>query len=300
MRFLPGRRVSVWSASVLAKRLFVQAISAALSNGNLPGWLTGRLYQGSTKSVCVPGLNCYSCPGALGACPVGSWQSAMSGAVPRFPLYVLGLLLLFALAFGRTVCGWLCPFGLVQDVLHRVPVPKLERKPWMRSLARLRWAMLALTAVGAYLMYLATGTGKPLFCAWICPAGTLEGALPLLALRPEIFASAGWLTIWKGALLAIFLLAMTTIYRPFCRFLCPLGLWYGFWNRLALFGVAVDEAKCVHCGRCAAVCPMDADIAGDAHCISCGRCLPACPTSAISFRHADRKKVQNEHGGDSQ
>ena len=281
----------------MVKRIAVQAAAAALANGNLPGWLTGRLYRGPLKSVCVPGLNCYSCPGALGACPVGSWQSAMSGVYPKFPLYVLGLLLLFALAFGRMICGWLCPFGLVQDILHRVPVPKLGKKSWMRPLTRFRWGMLFLAGVGAYLAYLAVGTGKPLFCAYVCPAGMLEGALPLMTLRSELFHAAGRLTVWKCAILAVFLIAMTAVYRPFCRFACPLGLWYGFWNRMAIFGVAVDEASCVHCGRCAAICPMDAKIAGDAHCISCGKCVNECPTAAISFRKFGTENVENNKGG---
>ena len=288
----------------MVKRIAVQAIATVLANGNLPGWLTGRLYRGPLKTACVPGLNCYSCPGALGACPVGSWQSAMSGVYPKFPFYVLGLLLLFALAFGRMICGWLCPFGLVQDLLHRVPVPKLGKRSWMRPLTRFRWVMLILAGAGAYLAFLVTGTGKPLFCAYICPAGMLEGALPLMALRPELFQAAGWLTAWKGAILAVFLIAMTAVYRPFCRFVCPLGLWYGFWNRLALFGVAVDESACVHCGRCASICPMDAEIAGDAHCISCGRCVTACPTAAISFRRfgtiETNEKVGNNEGGNGQ
>ena len=288
----------------MVKRIAVQAIATVLANGNLPGWLTGRLYRGPLKTACVSGLNCYSCPGALGACPVGSWQSAMSGVYPKFPFYVLGLLLLFALAFGRMICGWLCPFGLVQDLLHRVPVPKLGKRSWMRPLTRFRWVMLILAGAGAYLAFLVTGTGKPLFCAYICPAGMLEGALPLMALRPELFQAAGWLTAWKGAILAVFLIAMTAVYRPFCRFVCPLGLWYGFWNRLALFGVAVDESACVHCGRCASICPMDAEIAGDAHCISCGRCVTACPTAAISFRRfgtiETNEKVGNNEGGNGQ
>ena len=145
--------------------------------------------------------------------------------------------------------------------------------------------------------YLAAGVGKPLFCAYVCPAGTLEGAIPLMALRPELFSAAGWLTVWKGALLAVLLIAMTAVYRPFCRFLCPLGLWYGFWNRLALFGVTVEAEKCVHCGRCAAVCPMDAEMAGDAHCISCGKCVNVCPTAAISFRKLGvGEKVQETEG----
>ena len=288
----------------MVKRIAVQAIATVLANGNLPGWLTGRLYRGPLKTACVPGLNCYSCPGALGACPVGSWQSAMSGVYPKFPFYVLGLLLLFALVFGRMICGWLCPFGLVQDLLHRVPVPKLGKRSWMRPLTRFRWVMLILAGAGAYLAFLVTGTGKPLFCAYICPAGMLEGALPLMALRPELFQAAGWLTAWKSTILAVFLIVMTAVYRPFCRFVCPLGLWYGFWNRLALFGVAVDESACVHCGRCASICPMDAEIAGDAHCVSCGRCVTACPTAAISFRRSGtietNEKVGNNEGGNGQ
>ena len=273
----------------MGRRFWVQAAAAALTNGNLPGWLTGRLYNGPLKAVCVPGLNCYSCPGALGACPVGSWQSSLSGSFPRVSAYVLGLLLLFALALGRVVCGWLCPFGWVQELLHRVPVPKLGKRPWMRPLTKLRWAMLGLVAVGPLAAFFATGTGKPLFCAYVCPAGTLEGALPLITLRPELFASTGWTLAWKIAVLVLLLFAMAAVYRPFCRFLCPLGLWYGFWNRFALCGVTVDAAKCVQCGRCAELCPMEAQIAGDPQCISCGKCVDACPVKAISFRRLQRK-----------
>ncbi len=166
----------------------------------------------------------------------------------------------------------------------------------MRPLARLRWAMLALVVLGPVAAYFLTGAGKPLFCAYVCPAGMLEGALPLMALRPELFAAAGRLTLWKGILLAATLLAAASVYRPFCRFLCPLGLWYGLWNRPAVLGIAVDEARCVRCGKCAALCPMDAELAGDAHCISCGRCVSSCPTGAIAFRRPGRAAGE---GGDA-
>lgn len=97
----------------MAKRTLIQILTAFLYNGNLPGFLNGRIWQGPSKSICVPGLNCYSCPGALGACPLGALQSSLSGVLLRFPFYVLGLMLLFGLLFGRTVCGWLCPFGFI-------------------------------------------------------------------------------------------------------------------------------------------------------------------------------------------
>ena len=122
----------------MGRRVIVEALSAALSNGYLSGWMTGRLYQGPLKTLCVPGLSCYSCPGAFFACPLGAWQSALSGAVPKFPVYVLGLLLLFAACFGRFICGWLCPFGFFQDLIHRLPFPKMKNRPWMASLSRLR------------------------------------------------------------------------------------------------------------------------------------------------------------------
>ena len=56
-------------------RLWIQIIFAALTNGYVNGFLQSKIYTGPTKAICVPGLNCYSCPGALGACPIGSLQA---------------------------------------------------------------------------------------------------------------------------------------------------------------------------------------------------------------------------------
>jgi len=268
----------------LVKRWLVQVAATLLSNGNFSGFLTGQLYRGVGKTLCVPGLNCYSCPGALGACPIGSLTGALSGVVLRIPFYVTGLLLMFGLLLGRFVCGWLCPFGFLQDLLYRLPTPKIGKSSFTQQLSRLRYVFLCFTLLGPLLLYIWTGIGESVFCKYICPAGTLEAALPLLVLQPQLFQAAGWITVLKTGFLAIFLLGMVFIYRPFCRFVCPLGAWYGLWNRLALLGVAVDVSRCTHCGRCSQVCPMDSRIAGDTGCISCGRCLPHCPEKAIAFR----------------
>ena len=269
----------------MAKRIYVQWLSALLCNGNLTGFAEGRIYQGEMKAVCLPGLNCYSCPGALGACPIGSLQSALSGTSLRFPFYVLGLLMAFGLLFGRMICGWLCPFGLFQELLYKIPVPKIGKSVWTRRLRYLKYAVgLLMVLLAPLVLYFFTGIGEPVFCKYFCPAGTAEAAIPLLSMNASLSAAAGWLTTWKFFILAAFLLTMLLVYRPFCRFFCPLGAWYGLFNRQALLGIVVDKKKCVQCGKCAVVCPSDVKIAGDAECISCGSCREICPAGAISFR----------------
>lgn len=279
----------------MVKRRIIQLISTLLCNLNLKGFATGRIYQGQLKTLCLPGLNCYSCPGAIGACPLGSLQSFVSGTVPRFPLYVAGWLLLMGLWLGRTVCGWLCPFGFIQELIYHTPLPKLGKSRTTRLLSRLKpvWGIL-LVLVIPLALWTVQGIGVPAFCKYLCPAGTLEASIPLLLLNAPLMKAAGWLTVWKFIVLAVFLLLMMVLYRPFCRFLCPLGAWYGCFNRHAALGITVDRNRCTACGHCAAICPMDIKIAGDRECISCGKCQHSCPSAAISFRqiHKNRKDEQ--------
>lgn len=263
----------------------MQAAVSFLHNPHLTNFLTGRIYRGPTKAACVPGLNCYSCPGAAGACPIGSLQSFLSGVSPRFPAYVLGAILLMGLTFGRFICGWLCPFGFVQELFYRLPGKKLGKSPLTQRLSRLKYVWSVFFVLVLPLIFWGvTGVGIPAFCKFICPAGTLEGAVPLLSTNTMLRSAAGAITVWKFTLLAVFLGLMIVIYRPFCRWFCPLGAAYGCCNRQAILGVAVDPQRCIHCGRCAKVCGMDTTIAGDRECISCGDCLKHCPTKAIYFR----------------
>lgn len=267
------------------KRRAVQFLTALLYNAHLPGFWQGRLYRGSLKSVCVPGLNCYSCPGALGACPLGALQSSLSGVFLRFPFYVLGLLILCGLLFGRLICGWGCPFGLIQELLHKIPSPKLRPGTITRRLSLLKYFIavifLLLLPLG---FYYAQGTGIPAFCKFICPAGTLEAGLPLALANSNIRNNLSWLFGWKMLLLAATIIAAVFIYRPFCSFICPLGAFYGFFNKLALFGITVEQNKCVGCDRCVQHCPMDCRAVGDRECICCGSCQKVCPTQAIRWR----------------
>ena len=268
----------------MGKRTFIQWCTALLYNANLPGFLQGRIYRGPVKSVCIPGLNCYSCPGAVGACPLGSLQSSFSGVILHFPYYVLGLIMLMGLFFGRLICGWACPFGLMQEILYKLPTPKIKLSPAVQRFTLLKYLITVIFLVVLPLgFYYVDGIGIPAFCKFICPAGTLEAALPLASVNAGIRRSLGALFSWKIVVLIVVLTASIFIYRPFCRFLCPLGAIYSLFNKLSAYGIKVDMEKCIGCDKCLHHCPMQCQRVGDRECINCGACAKVCPTKAISL-----------------
>ncbi len=268
-----------------SKRKLIQLYCALLYNANLKGFVTGNIYQGNTKQVCVPGLNCYSCPGAVGACPLGTLQGTFSADKSTW-FYVGGILLLYCLLFGRLICGWLCPFGLVQELVYKIKTPKLKKSPVTRALSFLKYAILAFFVVIVPILYALRDVPLPAFCKYICPAGTLEGGIGLLSnkVNESYFRMLGPLFTWKFLLMVSILVACVFVFRLFCRFLCPLGALYGLFNRISLFGVKVDEPKCTHCNLCVGHCKMDIRKVGDAECIGCGECVSVCPTNAIHFK----------------
>ena len=275
-----------WLLHRPTKRRLIQLYAALLFNANLKGFKTGRIYQGPVKNLCAPGINCYSCPGAVAACPMGALQNALSDSGKTVPYYVVGIILLYGLLFGRWICGFLCPFGLVQDLLHKIKTPKLGKNRVTRVLSYFKYAVLAFFAVLFPLIYAGYEFPLPGFCKYICPAGTLEGAVGLLS-NPEnenMLGMLGPLFTWKFLLMVIFLVGSVFIYRFFCRFFCPLGALYGLFNRISLVGVKLDREACTDCGLCVGKCKMDIRRVGDQECIQCGECISACPTVAIQWK----------------
>ena len=132
------------------------------------------------------------------------------------------------------------------------------------------------------------GMGDPYFCKYICPQGVLEGALPLAAANESIRAALGALFTRKLIILIAVVVLSVLFFRPFCKWICPLGAFYALMNKVSLLGIQVDTSKCVSCGKCARTCQMDVDITkspNDTECIRCGKCIRACPTQAIRFRY---------------
>ena len=266
-------------------RTLIQGAVTVLTNAHLDGFLTGRLYRGPFKQLCVPGLNCYSCPGALGSCPIGAMQALASSPSYTVSVLVMGFLLVVGGLIGRLVCGFLCPFGLVQDLLHKIPFPKKFSTRRLRPLTWLKYAILVV-----FVLFLPNlpvnfmGMGEPAFCKYLCPQGILEGALPLAAVSETTREALGILFRWKFAILLSVVILSVVIYRPFCKYLCPLGAVYGATNHLSVYRLRFETEACVRCGKCAAVCKMDCDPTrdpNDSECIRCGDCVQVCPTAAL-------------------
>ena len=266
------------------KRRFVQLISALIYNIDVANWFNGRISQTSLKKVCVPGLNCYSCPGAISSCPLGALQNTIANG--KFPFFITGFFLLIGTLFGRLVCSFLCPFGLFQELLYKIPSKKIvhtqKLKPITRKLSLLKYFILAILCILLpMIFYFKDGFAFPYFCKWICPEGTIFAGWPLVIMNETLRSAIGFLFSWKTALSVGFILWSIFMFRPFCRFFCPLGAIYSFFNKSAIFGIKVDASKCTHCNACVNSCKMDTLEINDRECIRCGECKSSCHFGAI-------------------
>jgi len=284
-----------------SRRKIIQLYAALLFNANIKGFVNGEIFKGLSKSACLPGLNCYSCPGAIGACPLGSLQNSLSESKTKLPTYVIGIILLYAIILGRTICGFLCPMGLIQELLYKIKTPKLKKNKVTRILSYFKYVILFVLVIGIPLIFAFQANDLPVpgFCKYICPAGTLEGAIALLA-NPSTsyYDSLGFLFTWKFALLIVFMVGSVFIFRFFCRFFCPLGAIYGLFNKLSILGVKVDKSKCTGCKACVNNCKMDVKEVGDHECIQCGECRKVCHVDAIkwkSIKELIKKEIREDN-----
>ena len=281
------------------KKNIIQALATLATNANLKGFFEGRIYTGNTKVACVPGLNCYSCPGAVGSCPIGSLQAVIGSKKFSISYYVFGIMILIGALLGRLVCGLLCPFGFVQDLLYKIPTPKFKVTEKIdRPLRALKYIIL-LVFVILLPMFLTNqfGLGAPYFCKLICPAGTLGGALPLLATNEGLRATIGFLFFWKLSILIVIVALSIFTYRPFCKYICPLGAFYSFFNKIGFYKMEFVQDKCVNCGLCEKSCKMDINVRANPNsleCIRCGACTAACRHDALVMTYAGFGKKKED------
>ncbi len=266
---------------LLILRRFTQiGIGTLLFNSYFAVANTKTIYAGPFRNICVPGLNCHACPTATMGCPIGMLQHFAT--THHFPWFLLGFLGIIGLLSGRFTCGWLCPFGLLQDVLHSFK--KLTvRIP--RPLYYFKYVVLVVVVlIIPYFTY-------QHWFSKLCPCGALIAGIPWAIwnpidpvfegaiIPPDAIGAMYWTKIW---ILGFFLVLFVFIKRPFCRTICPLGATYALFNKVSLVSLKVKDS-CTNCGRCRELCPMDLDVRTQVNTENCIKCLDCTQCEHVEF-----------------
>jgi ferredoxin-type protein NapH len=223
-------------------------------------------------TMCSPVFHCYACPLSTFACPIG--VIAQFGALHVFPFIAVGLLVAVGAFFGTLICGWVCPFGLLQDLTAKVPTPKFDLPKYT---GYFRYVMLVGTVLAIPYFF---GESHPLFVCRVCPAGALEAAVPTMAGQAITGQEVVWPNAIKITILVVFLIAIFFMKRPWCRVLCPLGAIFSLFNRVSAFFLRFDADKCTHCDRCHKLCEYGIEpekTPNDLNCIRCLECTKCSP-----------------------
>jgi len=270
----------------LPKRLITQVSFFLLQNPLLGNFISGKIYQGELKRICTPGLNCYSCPAAITSCPIGAMQFYLAGFRQSISLFVTGFLLSIGVVLGKFICGYVCPMGLLQDLLYKIKTPKLKLR--LRYARYIKYAVLVtLVIVLPYIIrHELSGLGEPWFCKYLCPSGTIFGAVPLFIANEFLRGMAGTLFTWKISIAALIIIISVPVYRVFCRVLCPLGAIYSLLNPVALVKMRCEKEKCTSCKGCSEACNLKLEPASKPNspeCVRCGDCTKACGSKALRY-----------------
>ena len=269
-----------------------------MQNPFIHNFISGRIYQGNLKMVCSPGLNCYSCPASAVSCPMGSIQLFLAGVRQSISYYIVGFLVIIGAIFGRFICGFVCPMGLLQDLVYRLKTPK--RKMRLRYLRYTKYAILLIFVIllPLSIRHELTELGQPWFCKIICPSGTLFGAIPLLAVNDFLRQFAGIQLIWKLTLAVSLITLSIFVYRIFCRVLCPLGAIYALMNKIAVLQMRCDTNKCISCMQCSDACHIKLEPKSNPNspeCVRCGKCINTCNPKALSYGVKSKRNLCSQN-----
>jgi ferredoxin-type protein NapH len=258
------------------RRRIVQGASLALLNSNVFG-------SAALARCCLPLMNCEACAVAWLGCPIG--MIGRSVAFREMPWAALLLVLGIGAVAGRLLCGWVCPMGFLQDLLHKLPSRKWRLPRWTGAI---KYAVLAATVFGVAWL---AGCETPGFYCSFCPTSGLQVVLPIM------IADRDWLFAGMRAVKMSFLVAVLVggvlINRGFCKVVCPVGALVAIGNRLTPLRLRLDAGACIGCRRCDRNCPMDVPVTRhrrdprpvnrDPECIACLRCKEVCPPEAMEY-----------------
>jgi len=224
------------------------------------------------RSICIPALNCHSCPAAVFACPIGVIVNFASLRI--FPFIAIGILGVVGTIGGRLVCGWLCPFGFIQDGLYKIPTKKLSLP---HKVGYTKYLVLIAMVVAIPFFF---PNSLLVFCR-VCPAATIESSIPWRIMGVSTPFTLGFPL--RIGVLVVVLILMIVVSRGFCRLLCPLGAIFSIFNRFSFFRIRLTKHDCNDCGRCLKNCPVRIHPVKQMNSPECIRCLKCTSTHHLKL-----------------
>lgn len=256
----------------------MQILSFFTINPHLKNYLVPELYQGSLKKICIPSLNCWSCPAASFSCPIGAIQNFVSYSKYLLSFYTIGTLAIVMSLTGRFFCGFVCPFGFLQDIIHKIPAKKVKIDTNKSKFSQYFFLII-------FVFFLPWLTGEPWFSK-ICPSGFFLASIPFIIADISILNNVSYFFYIKTVIATIFFYSAIKISRPFCQYVCPIGTIFETFRPFSFSGIKVDKDKCIKCKKCFRVCIMDASpYKSPYNCIQCGKCIKECPTKALTIKY---------------
>lgn len=258
-----------WVGSFGSRRV-TQFVSLILLHSSFWSWA-------QVKWFCNPVLSCHSCALAWFACPVGVFVHYSGYQV--IPFVALGTVLILGVLFARLLCGWVCPFGLLQDLIYKIPTVKIALPAWTSNVK-----YLVLILMVFLLPYFLGELTSFSFCR-ICPAAALQSTLPQLISQGTQILQA--LVVVKLGFLVFFLVLATLSKRSFCKVFCPIGAMLAPLNLISLWKIKVPTNACMSCNWCNMACPPQGAPSSRISkgtspnrvldCIFCYECKNTCP-----------------------
>jgi polyferredoxin len=254
----------------LGKRRIIQSISLIFLHSSFWNWA-------QVKWLCNPVLSCHSCPLAIFACPVGVFVHYSGYHV--IPYLAVGTVLFLGVLFGRLLCGWVCPFGFLQDLLYKIPTVKFVLWDWTR------FVKYGVLIVMVFLLPFFLGELTYLSFCRICPAAALQSTLPrMIDTGVDVLQTA---VVVKLGLLVFFLVLSTLSNRAFCKVFCPIGAMLAPLNLISFWKIKPSTMTCVKCSWCDNKCPPNGAPSSRISeevppnrvmdCVYCYECKQACP-----------------------
>lgn len=275
----------------------VQVFGLLIANLYLSVLFRKQIYTGPLRGICVPFMYCHACPTTTFACPMGTVQHY--AAIHQIPFFLLGHLIILGLLVGRMACGWLCPVGLLQELITKIKSRTVEIPRFFSALPYFNLMILAVL-----LPYITTEH----WFSKLCPVGTLIAGIPWVVWNPAnpqtgdptiVPGSVGILFLVKIAILVGFLVLFVVAKRPFCRYACPLGVFWSFFNKLSLMRLEVSPT-CTKCGACEKSCPAGLRVYEDPnsrHCIRCLECTKCKHVGVVCSLTANSENAEPEIEG---